>query len=266
MRFITDRIRRRERGKRQDRRRQGPSGVNSVRKAKEEHILPVRSVSYLSCSSSLPLLSSSSRSEESHNDLESAPAAAAIVCAGCTPDSLNQLLWLGGGGVVVGGLSARVREGRRGKRRESKHIHTRAHIHRHTHTHTHIPIQTQVIPSEEEDVELTWRATIWKGKGGRQREKRERRRGRKKKSAALSSPSCAFWGRELGGCPGRWRRQKSVPTVLPPCIFLIPSTHTQPLSFILLLKCAFIIQWNFIQQLRRGSLLNVSEQNCDGGI
>lgn len=70
------------------------------------------------------------------------------------------------------------------------------------------------------------------------------------------------WEDALVGGGGR----KSVPTVLPPCIFLIPSAHTQPLSFILLLKCAFIIQWNFIQQLRRGSLLNVSEQNCDGGI
>lgn len=91
MRLITDRIRRREREE------TGQETSRPVRgklrpKAKEEHILPVRSVSYLSCSSSLPLLSSSSRSEESHNDLESAPAAAAIVCAGCTPDSLNQLL------------------------------------------------------------------------------------------------------------------------------------------------------------------------------
>lgn len=73
-------------------RHQGPSGGKLRPKAKEEYILPVRSVSHLCCSTSPPLLSSSSCSEESHNDLESAPAAAAIVCAGCTPDSLIQLL------------------------------------------------------------------------------------------------------------------------------------------------------------------------------
>lgn len=50
--------------------------------------------------------------------------------------------------MLVGGLSARVREGRRGK---GEKVGT----HSHTHICTHIPIQTQVIPLEEEDVELT---------------------------------------------------------------------------------------------------------------
>lgn len=96
-------------------------------KAMEEHILPVRSVSYLSRSSSLPLSSlPSSRSEESHNDLESAPAAAAIVCAGCTPDSLNQLLWLGGGGGVLAGRVECQSQGGGSS----------GHTHMHTHSHT----------------------------------------------------------------------------------------------------------------------------------
>lgn len=38
---------------------------------------------------------------------------------------------------------------------------------------------------------------------------------------------------------------------------LFPILHKQPMSFILLVKCSFIIQGNFILQLRRGSLLNV---------
>lgn len=48
--------------------------------------------------------------------------------------------------VVVGGLSARVRERRRGNDEEAG---------THTCTWTHIPIQTQVILLEENDVELT---------------------------------------------------------------------------------------------------------------
>lgn len=48
--------------------------------------------------------------------------------------------------MVVGGLSARVREGRRGSDEEAD---TR------TYTWTHVPTQTQVMLLEEKDVELT---------------------------------------------------------------------------------------------------------------
>lgn len=40
---------------------------------------------------------------------------------------------------------------------------------------------------------------------------------------------------------------------------LFPLLHKHPMSFILLVKRSFIIQGNFILQLRRGSLLNVAK-------
>lgn len=72
-----------------------PIRVKLHLKVKEVHILPVRSVFYLCCSSSSslsPPLLLFLVCEECYNDLDSAPDAAAIVCAWCMPDSLNQLL------------------------------------------------------------------------------------------------------------------------------------------------------------------------------
>ena len=125
---------------------------------KREHILPVRSVSSLGCSSPLspslplslafllspPLFSSSSaplscggerereRERESHNDLERDPAAAAIVCAGCTPDSLNQLLQKAG----VGRRGLHVPESGRGGGGGGENVFTGTHAHMHSHTNT----------------------------------------------------------------------------------------------------------------------------------
>lgn len=222
-------------------------------KAMEEHILPVRSVSYLSRSSSLPLSSlPSSRSEESHNDLESAPAAAAIVCAGCTPDSLNQLLWLGGGGGVLAGRVECQSQGGGSS----------GHTHMHTHSHTNT---SHTFRGGRRRADM--KRCYLRGRKKRGEEGEKEGWSGKKKTAALFSPSCAFWGGRAGRMPWSVDEAESVPTVLPPFLFLIPSTQAQPQSFILLLKCAFIIQWNFTHsRLDEGSLLNVWKRKWDGGI
>lgn len=128
--------------KRWDVRCQGPSGVNSVQKPKKSTYYLSNQVFYLFIRAAPLLLPSSSCSEESHNDLESAPAAAAIVCAGCTPDSLIQLLCLGGGGGGVGDdgrvecYSQRGEVGGKkgeGKRHTHIYMYTFLHIHKSCH-------------------------------------------------------------------------------------------------------------------------------------
>lgn len=74
--------------------------------------------------------------------------------------------------------------------------------------HTHFPLQHPT-PLQEEDVELSWRAAIWRKMGGR-----ERKEGWEKKSAVFSSSSCASWGRKLGGCPWSLAEAESMQVAL----------------------------------------------------
>ena len=165
---------------------------------------------------------------------------------------------------MAGGLSARVREGRMGEKERKgacTHTHTHTHIHTSSHTNTSHTFRKGRRRAGMKNCLLKEKK---KKKGGGCR---GRRRGKKKFCSTLLSIMCILRGR-AGRMPWSVEEAESIPTVLPPCLFLIPSTHThtQPQSFMLLLKCAFIIQGNFIQQLRTGSLLNVWEQNCHRGI
>lgn len=85
--------------------------------------------------------------------------------------------------MVVGGLSATVREGRRGKG-EKAGARTHMHMHTHSHTNTSHTFRRGRCGADMKSCHLK------KKRGGRERRGREG--GVKKKSAALSSPSCAF--------------------------------------------------------------------------
>lgn len=146
------------------------------------------------------------------------------------------------------------------KERKRAHAHTLSHTQMHLHAHSHTN-KSHTFRRGRRSTDM--KSCHLKGKkGGRERRGKE---GWKKICSTLLSIMCILRQR-AGRMPWSVEEAESVPTILLPCLFLILSTHTQPQSFILLLKCAFIIQWNFIQQLRRESLLNVREANCERGI